>query len=212
MHFINKSAFNASVLLAKERGVFTNWKKSTYYPHTKIRNATRTSIAPTGTISIIADTSSSIEPLFALAFRRENVLGSKTLYEINPLFISHLKENNLYSNSLLKKIEEEGEIPTSVKLPKKTKQLFKTALQINYRWHILHQIAFQKHCDNAVSKTINLPEKALPADIDNAFRLAWKMKAKGITVFRNNSKTEQVLRTGTKKNISRKDFGCKVCA
>jgi ribonucleoside-diphosphate reductase alpha chain len=212
MRFIDKAAFNASVLLATKRGVFANWKKSEYYPHTKIRNATRTCIAPTGTISIIANTSSSIEPLFALAFRRENVLGSKTLHEINPLFIAHLKEHNLYSNPLEKKIIEEGHIPDSTNLPIKTKRLFRTSLQINYRWHILHQIAFQKYCNNAVSKTINLPENATPNQIGKAYSLAWKMKAKGITVFRNNSKNEQVLQIGTRKIIVPNDLSCKVCS
>src|SRR5262249_3464740 len=149
MKFINEKSFDASVELARERGVFANWEKSIYYPHTKIRNATRTSIAPTGTISIIANTSSSIEPLFALAFMRENVLKNESIMEVNGLFIDYLKKNNLYSESIVEKIKFEGVAGNIKELPALCKELFKTAMEIDYVWHIRHQVAFQKYTDNA---------------------------------------------------------------
>lgn len=195
MKFLNEKSKEASVLLAEQRGSFTNWEKSIYYPHTPMRNATRTSIAPTGTISIIAGTSASIEPLFALAFRRENILNNQTLDDINPLFVEFLKENNLYTESLIEKVKKTGTI-SETNLPALVKNLFKTALEIDPKWHIRHQVAFQKYTDNAVSKTINMPQEARVQDISDAYLFAWKQQAKGITVFRNGSKQKQVLNSG----------------
>jgi len=206
MKFINNKSAKASAALAKERGVFINWKNSIYYPHTPIRNATRTSIAPTGTISIIANTSSSIEPLFALATRRENVLNNETLSEINSLFIQYLKKNHFYSKKLINHVLQYGTIENT-ELPKKIKHLFKTALEIEAEWHLKHQIAFQQYTNNAVSKTINLPQSATVQNISNAYMLAWKQNAKGITVYRNNSKQKQVLHQGSQS----KTASCKVC-
>jgi len=209
MKFINEKSFEASVELAKERGAFSNWEKSIYYPHTKIRNATRTSIAPTGTISIIANTSSSIEPLFALAFMREHVLKNESLMEVNGLFIDYLKKHNLYSESILEKIKFEGVAGNIPELPAPCRELFKTAMEIDYVWHVRHQVAFQKHTDNAVSKTINFPNSATEEDIANAYLMAWKMGAKGITIFRDGSKGLQVLNKGV--HTREEAMTCKVC-
>jgi len=205
MKFINEKSQEASVALAKRRGVFKNWAQSIYYPHTPVRNATRTSIAPTGTISIIAGTSSSIEPLFALAFQRENVLDNETLDDINPLFVQYLKENNLYSEILIQQVKKTGTL-SQTNLPIEVKNLFKTSLEIGSQWHIRHQVAFQKYTDNAVSKTINMPTEATPRDIDDAYMLAWKQKAKGVTIFRYGSKQKQVLKSG----VDNQD-ACRVC-
>ena len=207
MQFIQQQSFDTSVLLAKERGVFPNWDKSIYFPHQPIRNATRTSIAPTGTISIIAETSSSIEPLFALAYQKQHVLNDETLTFINPLFINYLKRNHLYSASIVEDIMSEGVITENTSLPYSVKELFKTALQIEPNWHLCHQIAFQKFTDNAVSKTINLPEDVPIKTVDEIYKKAWLQKAKGITIFRYNSKGNQVMLQGIKYEVA----NCEVC-
>jgi ribonucleoside-diphosphate reductase alpha chain len=209
MKFINQKSYDASIELANERGAFSNWENSIYYPDVKIRNATRTSIAPTGTISIIANTSSSIEPLFALAYMREHVLKNESLMEVNQLFIDYLKKNNLYTESIVEKIKYEGSAGNIDELPVECKNLFKTAMEIDYVWHIRHQVAFQKYTDNAVSKTINLANSATEDDISNAYILAWKTEAKGITIYRDGSKGLQVLNKGI--HTREEAMACKVC-
>jgi ribonucleoside-diphosphate reductase alpha chain len=207
MQFIQVKSMEASMLLAKARGVFSNWKKSIYYPGKPIRNATRTSIAPTGTISIIADTSSSIEPLFALAFQRQHVLNEETLFSVNPHFIAYLKTNNLYADKIVDEVIKEGVAGQIKELPLAVKNIFKTALEISPAWHLQHQLAFQKYTDNAVSKTINLPESATINEVDEIYKSAWLHKAKGITIFRYNSKGKQVMQQGITFGMK----GCKVC-
>lgn len=207
MQFIKQKSTEASVALAKERNVFPNWEKSIYYPGIKIRNATRTSIAPTGTISIIADTSSSIEPLFALAFQRQHVLNEDSLFSVNPFFINYLKTHNLYTEKIMEEVMKEGIAGQIKELPQDVRNIFKTALEISPRWHLKHQLAFQKYTDNAVSKTINLPEAATINDVDEIYKKAWVQKAKGITIFRYNSKGKQVMHRGIKYGVK----GCKVC-
>lgn len=206
MKFMQDKSMEASAKLAQERGVFKNWEKSIYSPSKPLRNATRTSIAPTGTISIIAGASSSIEPLFGLAFYRENVLNNQKLSEVNPLFVEYLKKKNLYSEELMEKVKQSGTV-AGTDLPKEVKELFKTALEIEPDWHIEHQVRFQEHTDNAVSKTINLPEDATVKDVEAAYLKAWKEKAKGVTIFRYGSKLKQVLKSGSEPNQS----SCKVC-
>jgi len=208
MAFINEKSFDASQKLAEERGVFKNWDNSIYNENVKLRNATRTSIAPTGTISIIAGTSSSIEPLFALAIHRENVLNNETLTEINEACLSYLKGKNLLTDEIVSEIKKTGTIQNTG-LPNEIKELFKTSLEIEPYWHIQHQVAFQKHTDNAVSKTINLPGGATVADVENAYLTAWKNKAKGITIYRYGSKSQQVLHSGTEETENQ--GSCKVC-
>lgn len=207
MKFISEKSLETSVLLAKERGTFSNWKKSVYYPDIPLRNATRTSIAPTGTISIVADTSSSIEPFFALAYRRKHVLQDETLQEINKNLLRFLTSNKLENPEIIKAIHENGTLEKISSLPQKVKNVFKTALEISPVWHLKHQAAFQKYTDNAVSKTINLPEESTRTDIGEIYLAAWKEKLKGITVFRYNSRNKQVMQQGVASDLR----ACKVC-
>lgn len=195
MKFIQEESHKASQALAEERGVFPNWKGSVWEKKgIKIRNATTTTIAPTGTISIIANCSSGIEPVFALCYKRKNVLDGEEFFEVNPVLERVLKERGLYSEELIAKIAETGSIQ-NLDLPADMKRVFKTALEIAPEWHVRMQAAFQKFTDNAVSKTINLPNSATKADVERAFMLAYELKCKGITVYRDGSREEQVLVT-----------------
>lgn len=208
MKFISEKSAYASTLLARERGTFIHWPESIYYPHTPMRNATRTSIAPTGTISIIADTSSSIEPFFALAYQRKHVLHDEVLQEINRDVLAFLANNpELDTPSIVEQITESGTLENVDSIPSRMKNIFKTALEIAPEWHLRHQAAFQQYTDNAVSKTINLPESVAIADIDLIYRQAWMDKLKGITVFRNNSRRRQVMHQGIMSDMK----ACKVC-
>lgn len=198
MGFVQTKSFDASAQLGRERGNFPNWEKSIFYPDQPMRNATRTSIAPTGTISILADTSSSIEPLFALAFQRKNVLNGETLQSVNPFFLEFLRCENLMEEKILKDVISSGTFAQVKELSEKIRELFKTALEISPDWHLRHQIAFQKFTDNAVSKTVNLPLESTPEQVDQLYRNAWKFGAKGITVYRNDSGDEQLLYRGVK--------------
>jgi ribonucleoside-diphosphate reductase alpha chain len=198
--FIAKEAQEKSVELGKERGSFKNFDQSTWqkkYP--TMRNATCITIAPTGTISIIAGCSSSIEPVFALAFIRR-VMEGKQLPEINEIFKRELIRRDLYSEKLVHLISKTGNIKR-VKLPADLKKIFVTALDITPEFHVQMQAAFQRHVDNAVSKTVNLPKNSTQKDVRNIYLLAWKLKCKGITVYRYGSKPEQVLYLGTGKPI-----------
>lgn len=202
MSFINKEAHRASEELGKERGNFPNFAKSIWKGKVKhMRNCACTTIAPTGSISIIGGCSSGIEPLFALAFMRE-VLSGKHLFETNKIFENELVKRKLYSEELMKKIAMSGNLKNT-KLPIDIKKLFKTALEISYEQHIKIEAAFQKYTDNAVSKTINLPKKAKVRDVKKAYLLAHKLKCKGITIYRYGSKSEQVLYLGEGKKLSK---------
>jgi ribonucleoside-diphosphate reductase alpha chain len=193
MEFIAREARLASARLAEQRGVFPNWSTSVYRASgLPLRNATQTSIAPTGTISIIAGTSSSIEPLFALAYRRRHVLGEQTLAEFNPLVLRHLARLGRDTTKLLDAIASTGRLDVGGE----TKDLFLTALEIPPEQHIRVQAAFQKHVDNAVSKTVNLPAEASPRDVAAAYLLAYRLGCKGVTVFRYGSKSETMLELG----------------
>lgn len=196
MKFINDEARKASKKLAEERGDFPNYDKSTWKEKKMpARNATVTTIAPTGTISIIADASSGIEPLFAVAYTR-NVLEHTKLLEVNKFFEHYAREKGFYSKQLMFKIAKKGSVQGLKEVPKNIQKLFVTALDITPEWHVKMQAAFQKHVENAVSKTINLPEKAKPKDVEKAYKLAHKLKCKGITIYRYGSKKEQVLYIG----------------
>ncbi len=193
MRFISTTAREKSIELAEERGSFPNFDKSIWADRYKaLRNATCTTIAPTGSISIIAGCSSGIEPLFAISFMRE-VLGGKRLFEVSPLFERIAKERGFYSADLLDKIAKTGSLQNIAKIPRDVKQLFRTAFDITPEWHVRIQAAFQRYTDNAVSKTINLPTKATIDDVQKAYELAYKLKCKGITVYRYGSKPKQVL-------------------
>lgn len=197
MSFLNDEARLASCQLAEERGVFPNWSRSIYaHKHLRIRNATRTSIAPTGTLSLIAGTSASIEPLFALAYRREHVLGEQRLLEINPLFLRYAQAHGFYSEQLVQHILAQGTLAGAQGVPPQARELFRTALEIAPEDHLRIQTAFQRHTDNAVSKTINLPQSATVEEVARIYRLAWEWGAKGITIFRYGSTGQQVLQLG----------------
>ncbi|MFA6381769.1 MAG: vitamin B12-dependent ribonucleotide reductase [Candidatus Buchananbacteria bacterium] len=204
MKFIKDTADVTSIALAKEKGVFPNFEGSIYdTPESQgIRNATRTTIAPTGTLSIIASCSSGIEPLFALAYIRKSHIGRKgddwvELMEVNPYFEAIAKERGFYSKELMEKISKAGSINEFSEVPDEVKRIFVTAHDISPEWHIRMQSIFQKYIDNAVSKTINFPHSATVEDIAKAYLLAYETGCKGITIYRDGSRDVQVLTAGT---------------
>jgi ribonucleoside-diphosphate reductase alpha chain len=197
MRAIGEAAGRASARLAQARGAFPAWEDSVCRASgQRLRNATRTAIAPTGTTGIIAGTSSSIEPLFALAYRRTGVLGGETLEEVNPLFGATLERRGLDAARVLAQVRERGRLADVPGVPEDLKRLFVTALEIPAERHLAIQAAFQRHVDNAVSKTINLPHEATPAGVERAYRRAWELGLKGVTVYRYGSKPGQVLELG----------------
>ena len=159
----------------------------------KVRNATTTTIAPTGTISIIAGCSSAIEPLFAISFVRKHILGGEEMIETNPLFEEIAKERGFWSKQLIKKISIKGGIQDIKEIPADVKKVFVTSLDITPLDHIKMQAVFQKHIDNATSKTINFPFSASEEDVRKAYLLAYKLGCKGMTLYRNESRKQQVL-------------------
>ncbi|MFQ6129732.1 MAG: adenosylcobalamin-dependent ribonucleoside-diphosphate reductase [Candidatus Hadarchaeaceae archaeon] len=202
MKFITEEARKESVKLGKIRGSFPNFDKSIWKRRYKtMRNATVTTIAPTGSISIIAGCSSGIEPLFAISFMR-NVLGGTRLFEVNPIFERLAKERGFYSARLLEEIARTGDIQGIKGIPNDVKRIFKTALNIRPEWHVRIQAAFQKNTDNAVSKTINLQENATKEDVKRAFELAYNLKCKGVTIYRYGSKKQQVLYISKPKHMT----------
>lgn len=196
MNFINDVAKSASRELAKVRGAFPEFEKSIYKDEEPLRNSTVTTIAPTGTISIIAGASSGIEPLFAIAFVR-NVMDNDKLFEVHPYFEKLAKERGIYSNDLLMKVVEEGTLSHIDEIPEDMKRIFTTAHDISPEWHVRMQAVFQKHTDNAVSKTINFSSDATIEDVREAYNLAYKLGCKGLTIYRDGSRDSQVLSVGT---------------
>jgi len=196
MQFIEEEAHKKSREIGETRGSFPNFEGSIWKnKYSAFRNATVTTVAPTGTISIIAGCSSGIEPLFAVSFMR-NVLGGARLFETNALFEETAKARGFYSAALLEEIARTGSVQKINGIPDDVKRLFVTALDIESVWHVKMQAAFQKSTDNAVSKTVNLPNEAKAEDVREIYDLAWKLKCKGVTVFRYGSKPEQVLYIG----------------
>jgi ribonucleoside-diphosphate reductase alpha chain len=195
MKFIKSESYKASKKLAKERGTFPEWKNSIHAPKTPMRNATCNSIAPTGTISVIADTSYSIEPLFALAYKRVGILGDQTQTETNKQFIKKMEQQGLWNKEIERRVLKTGSIKGIDKIPKAVQAMFQTSLEISWQYHLLHQRAFQIYTDNAVSKTINLPESTTKEEVSEIYMAAWKYKLKGITIYRYGSKNHQVLQT-----------------
>lgn len=207
MKFIHTTARSASQKLAEQRGNFPNFHKSTLkkkYP--MMRNATVTTIAPTGTISIIASSSSGIEPLFAIAYIR-NVMDRDELSEVNPIFEEVAKKRGFYSDELMKKIAEKGSIADMEEIPADVRRIFVVAHDITPEWHIRMQAAFQEYTDNAVSKTVNFPRTAMPDDVRKVYMMAFELGLKGVTVYRDGSRDEQVLNIG---KVNRKEEGEKV--
>jgi len=193
MQFIKNKSYESSKALAKERGVFTSWEESRHAPNKPMRNVACNSIAPTGTISVIASTSYSIEPLYALAYRRVGVLEDQTQTEINSIFAEKIQQLGLWNEKVKTEVLQSGSLQQMVSIPTKIKKLFETSLEISWEYHLLHQRAFQKHTDNAVSKTINLPQETTVKEISTIYKKAWEYGLKGITIYRNNSRTRQVL-------------------
>jgi ribonucleoside-diphosphate reductase alpha chain len=199
MHFIQNEADLASVDLAKKRGNFPNWENSVFSnPENDInhprRNSTVTTIAPTGTISIIAGCSSGIEPMFAVCYER-NVMDNTRLVEVNPYFKQKAVQMGFYSEKLMEKIAQSNSIADIPEVPESIRQVFVTTVDISPEWHIRMQAAFQKFTENAVSKTINLPNKATVSDVRKAYELAYSLGCKGVTVYRDGSRPMQVLST-----------------
>lgn len=195
MKFIQNESRRQSSFLAMERGVFPNFNESVFTDKTEMRNATTTTIAPTGTLSIIANCSSGIEPLFAVAFVR-NVLEGTKLYEVNPCFEKIAKERGFWSRELIEKVADKGSLRDIEEVPEDIKKIFITAHDISPLDHVRMQAAFQKHVDNAVSKTVNFPHDAAPKDVEDVYFLAYGLGCKGVTVYRDGSRQEQVLSTG----------------
>ena len=193
MRFIAKISHDESSRIGRKRGSFPNFQKSTWRgKYRYLRNATTTTIAPTGTISIIAGVSSGIEPFFALAFVR-SVLEGARLFETNTIFEKSLGGLGILSQEILRQIGETGSCQKIEIIPKQIKDVFKIASDIDYAGHIKMQAAFQRYTDNAVSKTINLPESATPEEVRSAYMFAYKFGCKGVTVYRYNSRPQQVL-------------------
>ncbi len=193
MKFIKEKSYETSAKIAKVKGTFPSWPNSHIKHAIPLRNATCNSIAPTGSISVIADTSYSIEPLYALAYRRIGILGGKTQIEVNKLFQQKMKSLGFWDQDLKNRVLEKGSIKTVDIIPKEIKKLFETSLEIPWKYHLEHQRVFQKYTDNAVSKTINLPEEATEKEISDIYQTAWTYQLKGITIYRNGSRDEQVL-------------------
>lgn len=196
MKFVEEKAKEATQELGKERGVFPEWENSVFAgTNYRPRNMALTTIAPTGTISMIADASSGIEPLFSLGYQKNTVEG-KTLYIMNPFFVEELKKRNLYSEELMDKVVKNGgKLEGLEEIPTDLKNVFRTALEISPEWHIKVQSAFQKYTDNAVSKTINFPKSATVEEVRNAYKLAYSLGTKGITIYRSGSREKEVIQS-----------------
>lgn len=192
MGFIQKEGRAGGEALAEERGVFPNFKGSVYDGNMKVRNATITTIAPTGTLSIIAGCSSGIEPLFAVSYVRTVMEGTK-LIEVNPHFEAIAKDRGFGTRQLTERIAEQGSLHNIAEVPEDVKRLFVTAHDITPEEHIRMQASFQKYTDNAVSKTVNFPNHATKKDVEDVYMLAYRLGCKGVTVYRDGSRDEQVL-------------------
>jgi ribonucleoside-diphosphate reductase alpha chain len=204
MAFVKEKSHDQCARLAEERGPFPNWSSSIYRDVRPMRNSTVTTIAPTGTISMIAGCSSGIEPIFALAFqhRVKQPDGERVLTFVNETFERIAKERGLYSDALKEEIAKRGTLHGIPGVPEEAARVFKTSHEIGFEWHVRHQAAFQRSTDNGVSKTINLPNDASEEDVASAYRLAWELGCIGITVFRDGCKGEQVLNIGVKDKAS----------
>jgi len=198
MGFIREQARRTSAELAEERGTFPNWEHSIYNQDGQSlpqRNATTTTIAPTGTISIIAGVSSGVEPLFAVAFTR-NVMDNTKLVEVNPLFERVARARGFSTPELMQEVAAKGSLRDVDGIPQDVKELFVTAHEVPPEWHVRMQAAFQKYTDNAVSKTVNFPNEATVEDVAYVYNLAFDLGCKGITMYRDGSREGQVLTTG----------------
>jgi len=205
MKFITDEARKMSEEMGKERGSFevfegSVWKKKEYQ---HMRNATVTTIAPTGTIGVIAGCSQGCEPLFAISYIRnvQETIGSNLIY-VDPEFEAKAIMAGIYDEELMKKIAQSSSIQDIKEIPEEIRKIFVTAHDISPEWHVRMQAAFQKYTDNAVSKTINFPNHANPQDIENAYKLAYELGCKGITVYRDGSRDFQIIKNSNKKSQS----------
>ena len=195
MGFIERVGHEESARLATEREPFSRWSQSIYRHEKPLRNSTVTTVAPTGTISIIGGCSSGIEPLFAVAY--SHIVGDRHLTFVNPQFERLAKARGFYSEALMNKVAAQGTVQGLSEVPADVQQVFVTAHQIAPEWHVRMQAGFQRHLDNGCSKTINLPHTASVEDVGKAYLLAYELGCLGITVFRDGSKSDQVLHVGT---------------
>ena len=198
MDFINQTANIASLNLGAIRGTFPAWEHSSYPIHENYRNACRLTVAPTGTISMLADASNGIEPIFALVWKKQNILDGETLHYVNKYFEKDAKEFGFYSEELMNYLAEGGSLQDRDDVPEAFKELYVTAGDIDHSAHVLMQAAFQAHCDSGISKTINLSSEATMEDVKQAYLLAWENGCKGITVYRSGSRVKEVLVNGHK--------------
>jgi ribonucleoside-diphosphate reductase alpha chain len=201
MSFVKEKSHDQCAKLAEERGPFPNWSRSIYKDVRPMRNSTVTTIAPTGTISMIAGCSSGIEPILALAFqhRVKQPDGERVLTFVNETFEAIARDKGFFSTALMEEIAKRGTLHDIPGVPEEAARVFKTSHEILFEWHVRHQAAFQRYTDNGVSKTINLPNDASELDVANAYKLAWELGCLGITVFRDGCKGEQVLNVGIGK-------------
>ena len=206
MQYITKAADEASLDLAAKRGPFPSWEDSTFNKITEsYRNACRMTVAPTGTISMLADCSSGIEPTFALAWRKQNILKeetgeAQTLVYTNPYFAEEAVNRDFYSEDLMDFLAEGGSLQDRDDVPNDVKQIYITSPELTPEEHVLMQAAFQPHVDSGISKTINMPNDATEQDVYDTYMLAWKTDCKGITVYRAGSRETEILVKGAKNN------------
>jgi len=199
MAFVQHTAHRASQELSETRGNFANFHLSTF--ENPMRNATVTTVAPTGTLSMIADCSSGVEPVFSLVFVKKVMDGQELLY-VNRHFENALKRAGIKSDGLMEKISHTRSLAEVPEIPEPLRRTFVTAFDISWEWHVRMQAAFQRYTDNAVSKTINFPNSATVADVKRAYLLAYDLSCKGLTIYRDGSRSEQVLHSG--KTVSKK--------
>jgi len=202
MGFIQEKSKEVSKRIAEKRGEFPNWDETEY--DEPIRNATTTTIAPTGTTSMIANSSGGVEPIFAVSYIK-NVLGGESMIMPDPIFEEYARDEGFYSEDLMEKIAKKGSVADLDEVPDDIKPLFKTALEISPEWHVRMQAAFQQHVDNAISKTVNFPNDATEENIKEVYDLAYELGCKGVTVFRSGSRTEQVMETEEKETDEEKE-------
>ena len=204
MEHITTEARMHSSEMAKTRGKFPNWDRSIYATEgVAMRNATVTTVAPTGTISIITGCASGIEPYFAISFVR-NVMEGTKLVDVNPLFEKAARERGFYSQELMERVAAASSLREFEEIPEDVRAVFLTAADITPEQHIRMQTAFQKHCDSAVSKTINLANSATREDVQTAYWLAYRLGCKGVTIYRDGSRPNQVLSTTKAPEIAQK--------
>lgn len=205
MKFVQDESWKMSEELAESKGCFLNWKHSEFAEiNKKVRNAAVTNVAPTGTTSLVCDVNGGIEPFFLMKYERD-VQGKKLSY-LNSILVAKLKKRGLYTESVINSIKENGSIQDIPEIPSEIQKVFVAALDIAPMDHLRMQAAFQKYCDNSISKTINFPEEGTKEQIREVYFEAWKSGIKGMTVYRNNCRQKQVLTLSSKKT---KCYQCK---